>query len=967
MTERRELVHQPLVLEHLTPEEQQIAQELAELEIPVIPENIAAALAQKAVPQHPKEFSEVIQNLSDRTALKANMIEFNIVSIIHSEGTTVWDHVKRSIQEVDSLAVDTSLALRLKILMLYHDFGKTIVADSPINTKATQKRLLNRRSLHAAMLGHERNGFDVMKAGLIANGLDEETVHDFLTIIRHHMNTGLATQNPLKTVEQIDSFAATDAKRQEITQLLAWVLQVDGAATEHIDLEDGELHITNNERKAAVTFEAIWAQYQRGKELQLQQDALAVRQQEDARFQRQVLGSDMQTYLRTRGIAEGPALTTAVRKLRMFIIEHRTTVPDVLKQKIDAVSNSFFSDEAPRKPQVNPYEAKLKVFGERADRIDKNLYHALENRVIMQSQHRFERLSGVAQLRDKPDFGDIDIIALSASPPTEELYKELFGDALLEALLSPNQDSLLIHLPPHGTFHVDFIHASTQEEFETKRSFYAKGYLSRMIGRLARIIGYKYGVDGFFKRYKLKGGADADFLITTRLEDGLQVLGYDAEAFKQIQTLEDIIAFIQTSPYFDASAFDTSDIQNVGQAQDTRSPQSRYLLEALATVERTSTEQDPDLYFKRCFPEKYAEFQAVLEAEQNRQTGLRKPMNGFVIAEQFGMNIKKQGKLVGEILTFVKTNFAGAEEITSEIRAAVQAEFNLTVSVGTEPPMIKEEELRTPEIVIPEVLITERNESIVKFIAQFVEWDVETQRYVKKMNAPNVDRFIVPYRSGPIAIAGLEKLLGQLGIAEFFPPFSKVHGIGYEIYQLFSHSPRYAEVDEDGLFGVDAYSPNAEDDREVFWEWIQEQPDDSPVGKLVAELRQVVQPGERVALFDDTYSLGTITYGVLPGMLIAALGREQARYAIEHNCYIFPKNSGWLRAIVSSTFGSNLEEKERDARLDAIKGGDDMVGGERVVNSEDLQLHEKLQKKMEEELELAASFIEDELKKHKEN
>lgn len=107
------------------------------------------------------------------------------------------------------------------------------------------------------------------------------------------------------------------------------------------------------------------------------------------------------------------------------------------------------------------------------------------------------------------------------------------------------------------------------------------------------------------------------------------------------------------------------------------------------------------------------------------------------------------------------------------------------------------------EIIVPAELVAERINSFTEIIGKFVRWDQETMTYIKKEGAPKVDRFIVPYRSGPIAIAGLESLLADMGIGigkdGIFPAITYVHGLGYEILHAFENDPKNATYTEDGM------------------------------------------------------------------------------------------------------------------------------------------------------------------------
>ena len=134
------------------------------------------------------------------------------------------------------------------------------------------------------------------------------------------------------------------------------------------------------------------------------------------------------------------------------------------------------------KTVARPFEPKSKVYGKEAQRIEKSQYPELVQIVLERARPYFEQLSDTVQLTDKPSFGDIDLIAQKAEFPTEDLYREIFGTNFVRVVVGENQDSVLVRIPPHGTYHVDFIHAKNPTDFETKLTYYSKGHLSRTIG-----------------------------------------------------------------------------------------------------------------------------------------------------------------------------------------------------------------------------------------------------------------------------------------------------------------------------------------------------------------------------------------------------------------------------------------------------------------------------------------------------
>lgn len=925
------------------------ARELVELGIAINVENIRAVLEQKQVPQHPEGFESILANLRNHEYLLAEMRQHNIKSIIHSEGRTVWDHVRLAIQKANTMQIDSDILNDLKIALLYHDLGKKDVALDPRNIRRTNKNLSERRSLHSAMIGHEHARSADIEQALRANGIDEIRSKRILIAIENHMNTGMATQKPLKAAEQIDLFGSTEMERKKVVELLTLLIQADGQATEHIEVVDDQITKSINTQKAQITFDSIWTNYRLGKKKAKQAEALATNKEVARLREIDIFGIDLPGYLRSRGVLDGTKLTHAVKVIKRFLGKHIDLETEVARTIIDALDLSKLGQDIPFDiasggGNTDPFEPKAKIFGEAAMRISREQYPTLVNRILDLTRGKFANIAATDQLRDKPSYGDIDLIAQSEVRPNESTYRGIFGDDFVKCDININQDSVLVRIPPHGTYQVDFIHASTQENFETKVMFYGKGHMSQIMGMIADGAGFKYGVDGFEKKYKNRYGAESSFLISTDLRVGLRILGYDAAQYERIQTIQDILDFVQTSPFFSPDKFQTSNLKSSQRKDYDKSPQSKFLFGTLVQAAKRELSTDFDKYFKLHFPEKYNEYNMLIENERITKIKQRKPINGFLVAKYFGLSIKKDGIKVGQILTFIKENFPDAETIDDKIKEAVAQLLDSRSTPHSTPtftPLNDERKtFNSQELRVPEVLIEERMNSFTQIIGRFVQWDEKTQTFVQRNDAPKIDRFIVPYRSGPIAIAGFRELIQKLGIESLLPQISEVHGVGYEVYHAFLDDP--ANVGRHQLFDISDFGESADGDRELFWKWLQQQLPDSPVGDLINKLRQIVNPDETVALLDDTYSMGTTASGVFPGMLIATLGREHVHYAIQHNQYIFPKNSGWIKAVIKQSYGESVDKTTFDKLLSDAKGGEDSVSLFAKVEHEDDELHKKL-------------------------
>jgi len=214
--------------------EEQNKKELLELGIESNEQNIEAMRLFMDTPQLPtenegKSFQGIIDVLSkpedNPEELGKQMQEAGIKKIIHAEGPTVWDHVKETIKVIDDMEISDDEKKALKVVMLYHDYGKPEAAQLDDSKKVTTKSI-NRGELKVAMIFHEI--FDKLEGdqrtkieeGLEANGISKEDQKEWLTVIENHMFPFKEKPDELRTARFINSLGdETDSILKKISLL----------------------------------------------------------------------------------------------------------------------------------------------------------------------------------------------------------------------------------------------------------------------------------------------------------------------------------------------------------------------------------------------------------------------------------------------------------------------------------------------------------------------------------------------------------------------------------------------------------------------------------------------------------------------------------------------------------------------------------------------------------------------------
>lgn len=326
-------------------------------------------------------------------------------------------------------------------------------------------------------------------------------------------------------------------------------------------------------------------------------------------------------------------------------------------------------EKIPQQPQ--PYKVKLKLFGERAERVLKNEYDLVVQEILYKFSEHFYEIRPAEQLQDKESFGDLDFICLSKGTIDELYFQRVLGDNLLEYHCNGHVHSILIKLASGKQVHTDFIQSKNENDFERKYMYYSKGHVSSIIGMFAKKLGFKYGTDGFFKRFQDKRGNWHDILVSESLSDGLAIMGLENEVFNNIHIVDDIVNFIAQSPFFDSDYFGSENMARKDRESIKRNSSQDYVVQKLREKNRVKTAKDENELLEKLFPEQFLLFKK--EGEKiNNETYASGAINGKKIMEVFNI---KPGPEVGKILKFISNNYPEAEDLSEEIIRAVKGRF----------------------------------------------------------------------------------------------------------------------------------------------------------------------------------------------------------------------------------------------------------------------------------------------------
>lgn len=154
-------------------------------------------------------------------------------------------------------------------------------------------------------------------------------------------------------------------------------------------------------------------------------------------------------------------------------------------------------------------------------------------------------------IRNKESFGDLDVI-MSYEESDENLNIKKDVKEFIKSIFNPQ--SLVVNHNvisfDYKNFQIDIIIVPIKHAQSTF-TYMCYGDASNIIGRIANRFGFKYGMDGFFFKYK-----GYEKLLTSNLRDAMTILGFDSKKFFDgFNDNMELFEWIKQSKYFDPYIF----------------------------------------------------------------------------------------------------------------------------------------------------------------------------------------------------------------------------------------------------------------------------------------------------------------------------------------------------------------------------------------------------------------------------
>lgn len=276
----------------------------------------------------------------------------------------------------------------------------------------------------------------------------------------------------------------------------------------------------------------------------------------------------------------------------------------------------------------------------------------------------------IPYVRNKADFGDIDIIIEYAID--EHVFDAIRTNTTKLGATDETtiRNGKVLSVLVDGLYQVDFI-KERKETVEYHIAYLSHNDLGNLIGRCVKEAGYKHGTDGLFYSHYMNGRAlKKDFFISNDYRTVLNLLGLSVEKFDAgFDTLEDMFDYVSSNKYFKASFYKFENLNNKNKVRDAkRKNYNLFLNHVKDMVDSELSLPTYDVSFPHLVP-------LVVEYEEKvrRDKVVKDKFSGKMVMQLTSL----QGKDLGDFMQFFKEKYDVYSMTPKEINDYVLKEYNL--------------------------------------------------------------------------------------------------------------------------------------------------------------------------------------------------------------------------------------------------------------------------------------------------
>jgi hypothetical protein len=307
------------------------------------------------------------------------------------------------------------------------------------------------------------------------------------------------------------------------------------------------------------------------------------------------------------------------------------------------------------------------AFGYETARLRASDYYELEARSIATLREAFPetRVEAIRAYRNKPDFGDCDILVERGTGYSYEQAAKALG--AIEVVPNGPVCSIGVPVTPQGgkdIFQIDLVTADPLS-FDFSKGYFGQGDIGNLVGRLYHAWGLALRHDGLY--YYVRDGdyKFREIALTLNFNFALELMRYDVQTFEDgFESPEDIFRYVASSPFFNPDIFLLHNRNAQSRVRDRKRPMYMAFLkfcEETSGLPKFQFPENKSAWLPRLF-EHFAGFKQEYDkalADLSELRRVKDKFNGTWVSQVTGL----QGKELGEVMQAFRHSFATQEDL----------------------------------------------------------------------------------------------------------------------------------------------------------------------------------------------------------------------------------------------------------------------------------------------------------------
>jgi hypothetical protein len=266
--------------------------------------------------------------------------------------------------------------------------------------------------------------------------------------------------------------------------------------------------------------------------------------------------------------------------------------------------------------------------------------------------------------RDKPDFGDADIIVSDAAIQTS--WQDLRMELIVDLGIKEHKSLGAVFSTVYQNFQVDFFYRE-HRYFDSTYNYLSFNDVGNILGKIFKRFNLKYGEQGLLYVFRRADGHfQKDLEVSQDFERIFAFLQLDyAHWLRGFDTLDELFRWATASPYFSIQPYQEQDATTSQRVKE-RTTMRRFVewLEEQGVSQKFEFEADRDAYLPMIaafFPEGHLLEKIELERQREAYVlRVREKYSGQVIMRLFP---DLQGKALGDFMRSFEAQWADHEAV----------------------------------------------------------------------------------------------------------------------------------------------------------------------------------------------------------------------------------------------------------------------------------------------------------------